>query len=42
MTEQPEASSENNFDISELSKGMYIVAIETEAGNQYQSKLIVE
>lgn len=42
MTELTEAAPENSFDISALAKGMYVVAIETQSGNKYQSKLIVE
>lgn len=42
MTELTEAAPENSFDISALAKGMYVVAIETQSGNKYQSKLIVD
>ncbi|MGC4040692.1 MAG: PQQ-dependent sugar dehydrogenase [Flavobacterium sp.] len=42
LTELAQTAAENNFSISSLAKGMYVVAIETQTGNKYQSKLIVD
>ena len=42
MTERTASNSENSFVVSDLAKGMYLVAIETQSGNRYNTKLVVE
>lgn len=42
MTERTESNPENSFVVSDLAKGMYLVAIETQSGNRYNTKLVVE
>lgn len=36
-----ESNPENSFVVSDLAKGMYLVAIETQAGNRFNTKLVV-
>jgi glucose/arabinose dehydrogenase len=42
MTKSVENSEVPSVDISALSRGMYMIAVEDFTGNQYQSKLVVE
>lgn len=41
MTERIETNSENSFVVSHLAKGMYMVAIQTQSGNRFNTKLVV-
>jgi glucose/arabinose dehydrogenase len=42
FTKKVEASPENSIPVSNLSKGMYLVTVETATGKKYTSKLTVE
>lgn len=42
LSKKLEATSENSIDVADLAKGMYLVTIETENGNRFNTKLIVE